>query len=183
MALSLLTNSASLDAQRNLSNTTKALSSNYAKLSSGQRINTAADDPAGLAISDRMKAQISSMSQAERNANDGISLLQTADSALNQNGGILSQMRDLAMESSNGTLGDSDRQALQTEFSQLRAEITRISNVTQFNGQNLLDGSQPSFKFQVGIGATASDTVSATMRKMTARRTVWTRLTEPRPST
>jgi len=168
MALSLLTNTASLDAQRNLTNTSKALASNYAKLSSGQRINTAADDPAGLAISDRMKTQISSMGQAQRNANDGISLLQTADSALNENAGVLSQMRDLAMESANGTLGDSDRAALQTEFTQLRGEITRIANVTQFNGQNLMDGSTTSFKFQVGIGATASDTISATMTKMTA---------------
>jgi len=168
MALSLLTNSASLDAQMNLSNTSNALSSNYAKLSSGQRINSAADDAAGLAISERMKSQISSMSQAQRNANDGISLLQTADGALNQNSSILSRMRDLAMESSNGTLGASDRAATQTEFTQLTQEINRISQVTQFNGQNLLDGSNASFSFQVGINATANDTISANMSKMTS---------------
>jgi len=169
MGLSLLTNTASLEAQRNLTSTGKALASNFAKLSSGQRINTASDDAAGLAISERMKSQISSMSQAERNANDGISLLQTADSALNQNAGVLSRMRDLAMQSANGTLGDSDRSALQTEFGQLTSELDRISNVTEFNGSKLLDGSNKSFKFQVGIGASASDTITANMSKMTAK--------------
>jgi len=149
--------------------TGKALASNFAKLSSGQRINTAGDDAAGLAISERMKSQISSMSQAERNANDGISLLQTAEGALNQNSGILTRMRDLAMESANGTLGASDRSALQTEFVQLRGEIDRIASVTEFNGQKLLDGSTASFKFQVGISATASDTITASMSKMTSK--------------
>ncbi|MDB4975059.1 MAG: fliC [Myxococcaceae bacterium] len=169
MGLSLLTNTASLEAQRNLTSTGKALASNFAKLSSGQRINTASDDAAGLAISERMKSQISSMSQAERNANDGISLLQTADSALNQNAGVLSRMRDLAMQSSNGTLGTSDRSALQTEFGQLTSELDRISNVTEFNGSKLLDGSNKSFKFQVGISSSASDTITANMSKMTAK--------------
>jgi flagellin len=167
MALSLLTNTASLEAQRNLNMTSKALASNYAKLSSGQRINSASDDAAGLAISDRMKSQISSMGQAQRNANDGISMLQTADSALNQNSSVLSRMRDLAMQSANGTLGDSDRAALQTEFGQLTAEIDRISKVTQFNSSNLLDNNNQ-IKFQVGISSTASDTITATMQKMTA---------------
>jgi len=168
MALSLLTNTASLEAQRNLSSTGKALASNFAKLSSGQRINNASDDAAGLAISERMKSQMSSMSQAERNANDGISLLQTADSALNQNAGILSRMRDLAMNSANGTLGDTDRGALQNEFGQLRGELDRISQVTEFNGSKLLDGSSPTFKFQVGIGSSTADTISASMSKMTS---------------
>ena len=169
MAISLLTNNASLEAQRNLNMTSKALASNYAKLSSGQRINTAADDAAGLAISDRMKSQISSMGQATRNANDGISLLQTADSAMNQNAGVLSRMRDLAMQSANGTLGTSDRAALQTEFGQLTDEIDRIAKVTQFNGSTLLDGTNATFKFQVGIGSTANDTISSTMQTMTAK--------------
>lgn len=167
MSISLLTNTASLEAQRNLNMTSKALASNFAKLSSGQRINSAADDAAGLAISDRMKSQISSMGQAQRNANDGISMLQTADSALNQNASVLSRMRDLAMQSANGTLGDSDRSALQTEFGQLTAEIDRISKVTQFNGSNLLDNNN-TFTFQVGISSGAQDTISATMQKMTA---------------
>jgi flagellin len=168
MALSVLTNTASLEAQRSLQMTGKALQSNFAKLSSGQRINNAGDDAAGLAISERMKSQISSMAQAERNSNDGISLLQTAEGALNQNSGMLSRMRDLAMQSANGTLGASDRSALQTEFVQVRSEIDRIANVTEFNGHKLLD-SNASFKFQVGISGTASDTITATMSKMTSK--------------
>lgn len=168
MALSILTNTASLNSQRNLSQTGKALSSNYAKLSSGMRINTAGDDAAGLAISERMKSQIRSLSQAERNANDGISLLQTAEGALNENSGILIRMRELAMQSANGTLGDSDRTALQTEFVQLRSEIDRISDVTEFNGQKLLDGSTTSVAFQVGISSSTSDTITANLTEMTS---------------
>lgn len=169
MALSVLSNQASLNAQRNLSQTGKALSSNFAKLSSGQRINTAGDDAAGLAISERMKAQMRSMSQAERNANDGISLLQTAEGALNENSGILIRMRELSMQSANGTLGASERTALQTEFVQLRSEINRISEVTEFNGQKLLNGDVDEFKFQVGISSSDSDTIAAKMVKMTSK--------------
>lgn len=171
MALSILTNTASLDAQRNLSKTGKALQSNFAKLSSGQRINTAGDDAAGLAISEKMKSQIRSMSQAERNANDGTSLLQTAEGAMNENSGILTRMRELSMQSANGTLGDDERDALNTEFGQLRDEIDRIANVTEFNGTKLLDGSNTDgFKFQVGIGATDSDTITAKMVSMTSAK-------------
>jgi flagellin len=168
MALSILTNTASLDAQRNLSKTTASLQANYAKLSSGQRINTAADDAAGLAISDRMTSQIDSMGQAERNANDGTSLLQTAEGAMSQNSGILDRMRELAMQSSNGTLSTTDRDALQTEFGKMRDELDRIANVTEFNGTKLLDGSNASFKFQVGIGNSANDTIQSDMVSMTA---------------
>jgi len=168
MALSVLTNTASLEAQRNLNQTGKALSSNFAKLSSGMRINTAADDAAGLAISERMKSQIRSLGQAERNANDGISLLQTAEGALNSDSGVLSRMRELAMQSANGTLGNSDRTALQTEFVQLRGEINRIANVTDFNGTKLLDGTAASVKFQVGISSSSSDTIKADLVKMTS---------------
>jgi flagellin len=169
MALSILTNTSSLTAQRNLSQTGRALSANFGRLSSGQRINNAGDDAAGLAISERMKSQIRSMSQAERNSNDGISLLQTAEGALNENSGILIRMRELGMQSANGTLGQGERDALQTEFSQLTSEIGRIANVTQFNGRNLLDGSTAAFTFQVGINTTAGqDTIDATMQTMTA---------------
>jgi flagellin len=169
MALSILTNTSSLNAQRNLSNTGKALSANFGRLSSGMRINTAGDDAAGLAISERMKSQVRSMSQAERNANDGISLLQTAEGALNENSGILIRMRELGMQSANGTLGQGERDALQTEFSALASEIGRIANVTQFNGRNLLDGSTATFTFQVGINTTAGqDTIDASMQRMTA---------------
>jgi len=171
MALSILTNTASLDAQRNLSKTGAALQSNYAKLSSGQRINNASDDAAGLAISERMKSQIRSMSQAERNANDGQSLLQTAEGAMNENSGILTRMRELSMQSANGTLGDDERDALNTEFTQLRDEIDRISSVTEFNGTKLLDGSNTDgFKFQVGIGNSDSDTITAKMVSMTSAK-------------
>jgi flagellin len=171
MALSILTNTASLDAQRNLSKTGKALQSNFAKLSSGQRINTAGDDAAGLAISEKMKSQIRSMSQAERNANDGQSLLQTAEGAMNENSGILTRMRELSMQSANGTLGDDERDALNTEFSQLRDEIDRISSVTEFNGTKLLDGTNTDgFKFQVGIGNSAADTITAKMVSMTSAK-------------
>jgi flagellin len=167
MALSILTNTASLNAQRNLAQTGKALSSNFARLSSGMRINTAGDDAAGLAISERMKSQIRSMSQAERNANDGISLLQTAEGAMNENSGILIRMRELAMQSANGTLGTSERNALQTEFSQLTSEIDRIANVTKFNGQDLLNNTT-GFTFQVGVGTTGNDSISANMIDMRA---------------
>ncbi|MET0286564.1 MAG: flagellin [Polyangiales bacterium] len=171
MALSILTNTASLDAQRNLSKTGKALQSNFAKLSSGQRINSAGDDAAGLAISERMKSQIRSMSQAERNANDGMSLLQTAEGAMNENSGILTRMRELAMQSANGTLGDDERDALNTEFGQLREEIDRIADVTEFNGTKLLDGSNTDgFKFQVGIGNTDADTITSKMVSMTSTK-------------
>ena len=163
MALSIKTNVESLGAQRNLNQTQKSLAANFGRLSSGLRINTAADDAAGLAISERLKSQIRSMSQAERNANDGISLLQTAEGALNENSGLLIRMRELAMQAATDTVGTAEKALLQTEFTELVNEIGRIADVTQFNGVNLLDGSTSQFNFQVGIGATASDTISATM--------------------
>jgi flagellin len=169
MAISIVTNTQSLNAQKNLAQTTKALSGNFSKLSSGMRINNAGDDAAGLAISERMKSQVRSMGQAERNSNDGISLLQTAEGAMNENSGILIRMRELGMQSANGTLGQSERDALQTEFSQLTSEINRIAQVTEFNGQSLLDGANATFTFQVGVGTTAGqDTVDATMSNMSA---------------
>jgi flagellin len=170
MALSILTNTSSLNAQRNLTQTGRALSANFGRLSSGMRINTAGDDAAGLAISERMKSQIRSMAQAERNANDGISLLQTAEGAMNENSGILIRMRELAMQSANGTLGDGEKDALQVEFGELASEIQRIADVTQFNGRNLLDGSTATFTFQVGINdsATAGNTIDAAMVDLNA---------------
>jgi flagellin len=163
MALSIKTNVESLGAQRNLNQTQKSLAANFGRLSSGLRINTAADDAAGLAISERLKSQIRSMSQAERNANDGISLLQTAEGALNENSGLLIRMRELAMQASTDTVGTAEKALLQTEFDELVNEIGRIADVTQFNGVNLLDGSTSAFNFQVGIGATTSDTITANM--------------------
>jgi flagellin len=163
MAISILTNTASLGSQKSLNRTSTALSANFAKLSSGQRINTAGDDAAGLAISEKMKSQIRSMSQAERNANDGISLLQTAEGALNENSGILTRMRELSMQSANATLGTAERASIGEEFTQLTQEIDRIAEVTQFNGQNLLNGGTADFSFQVGINSSANDTITATM--------------------
>lgn len=168
MAITVLTNTASLNAQRNLNKTSQSLQANYARLSSGMRINSAGDDAAGLAISEGLKSQIRSLGQAERNANDGVSLLQTAEGAMNENSGILIRMRELAMQASTGTLGATERGHIQTEFSELTSEIDRIANVTQFNGQALLDGSNATFDFQVGIGTTANDTISATMVDLTA---------------
>jgi flagellin len=169
MALSIINNVSSLNSQRNLSKTTNALTSNFAKLSSGMRINTAGDDAAGLAISERMKSQMRSLSQAERNANDGSSLLQTAEGALNENSGILIRMRELSMQAANGTLGSSEKSALQTEFKQLTDEIDRIANVTEFNGKKLLDGSSPDgITFQVGIGTGSNDKITAKIDTMTA---------------
>jgi flagellin len=169
MAISIISNTSSLNAQRNLSKTTNALNSNFAKLSSGMRINTAGDDAAGLAISERMKSQIRSLSQAERNANDGSSLLQTAEGALNENSGILIRMRELSMQSANGTLGTSEKDALQTEFGQLTEELDRIAQVTEFNGKKLLDGSAGEISFQVGIGTGSNDTIKTTLETMTSK--------------
>jgi len=163
MALSIKTNVESLGAQRNLNQTQRSLAANFGRLSSGLRINTAADDAAGLAISERLKSQIRSMSQAERNANDGISLLQTAEGALNENSGLLIRMRELAMQAATDTVGTAEKALLQTEFDELVGEIGRIADVTQFNGVNLLDGTTSVFNFQVGIGATAADTIAANM--------------------
>ena len=163
MAISILTNTSSLGSQKSLNRTATALSANFAKLSSGQRINTAGDDAAGLAISEKMKSQIRSMSQAERNANDGVSLLQTAEGALNENSGILTRMRELSMQSANSTLGTAERASIGEEFTQLTEEINRIAEVTQFNGQMLLNGTNTDFSFQVGIEATANDAIKATM--------------------
>ncbi|MET0339369.1 MAG: flagellin [Polyangiales bacterium] len=161
--MSILTNTSSLGAQKNLQKTQASLSANFSKLSSGQRINTAADDAAGLAISEKMKSNMRSMSQAERNANDGISLLQTAEGALNENTGIMTRMRELAMQSANGTLGADERGMLNNEFAELSKEIDRIANTTEFNGTNLM-AADTSFNFQVGIKKSADDTIKIDLK-------------------
>ena len=137
MSISINTNVMSLSAQRSLGATQAKLGGNLSRLSSGQRINTAADDAAGLAISERFKAQIRSMGQAERNANDGISLAQTAEGAMNEISGVMVRMRELAVQSANGTLGATERGYLDDEAQALVAEIDRISTVTEFNGIKL----------------------------------------------
>jgi len=150
MAAIINTNINSLNAQRNLSNTQNALSTAMQRLSSGLRINSAKDDAAGLAIADRFTSQIRGMTQAARNANDGISLAQTAEGALGSAGAILQRIRELAVQSANATNSASDRAALNSEVTQLTSELDRIAKTTAFNGQNLLDGSFTSSQFQVG---------------------------------
>jgi flagellin len=153
MAAVINTNISSLNSQRNLSTSQSALSTSLQRLSSGLRINSAKDDAAGLAISDRMTSQIRGMTQATRNANDGVSLAQTAEGALSSSGDILQRIRELAVQSSNSTNSSSDRQALQTEVTQLNSELNRIATTTSFNGQTLLDGTMGTANFQVGADA------------------------------
>jgi flagellin len=158
MSLVINTNVSSLDAQRQLTGSGNALSTSLQRLSSGLRINSAKDDAAGLAIAQRFTAQINGLDQAARNANDGISLAQTAEGGLSTSGDILQRMRQLAVQSANGTNSSSDRASLQLEVSQLQQELNRIAGTTQFNGMNVLDGSMSATQFQVG--ANANQTIS-----------------------
>ncbi|MCB2214737.1 flagellin [Desulfofustis glycolicus] len=150
MGLVINTNVASLNAQRNLGKSQSALSTSMQRLSSGMRINSAKDDAAGLAISDRMTSQIRGLNQAVRNANDGISLAQTAEGAMQEATNILQRMRELAVQSANDSNTASDRASLQKEVSQLQNELNRIAETSEFNNQKLLDGSFTSALFQVG---------------------------------
>jgi flagellin len=147
------TNIASLNAQRNLTGSANSLQTSLQRLSSGLRINSAKDDAAGLAIASRMSAQISGINQAVRNANDAISLSQTAEGALGESSNILNRIRDLAVQSANDTNSGTDRVALQQEVGQLQQELNRVANETEFNGKKLLDGSFSSELFQVGANA------------------------------
>ncbi len=166
MALDIQTNLSSLQAQINIAKNTSALQASFQKLSSGYRVNSAADDAAGLAISESMKAQIRSYTVAQRNAADGTSMAQTAEGALGQIHDILGRMRELAMQSTNGTLTDTDRaNDITPEFQQLQTEIGRIQDSTKFNGVSLIStGTATSVDFQVGLGGVygtaGSDTVS-----------------------
>jgi len=160
MAQVINTNIASLNAQRNLNTSQSSLNTSLQRLSTGLRINSAKDDAAGLAISQRMTAQINGLNQASRNANDGISLAQTAEGALSSSGSILQRVRELSVQSANATNSASDRKAIQSEVGQLLSELDRISTSTEFNGQKLLDGSFGSSTFQVG--ANANQTITAT---------------------
>jgi flagellin len=169
MALRINTNIASLTAQRALASVTERLSGNYRRLATGLRISTAADDAAGLAISERLRAQVRSLNQAKRNAADGISLVQTGEGALNEVSGILLRLRELAVQSANGTVSDTDRATLDEEFQSLVAEVDRIGRSTEFNGIKLLDGSSSNVTFQVGSGTTVGvDTLSANLSAVLA---------------
>ena len=151
MGFRINTNVASLAAQRSLGVTTRETESNLAKLSSGSRINKASDDAAGLAISEKMKANIRSMKQADRNANDGISMVQTAEGGLNEVSSILTRMRELAIQTASDTVGDVERNMTNMEYQNLKQELDRISQVTEFNGQKLLDGNGKKYDFQIGV--------------------------------
>lgn len=166
MAMSIVTNVQSLNAQKNLSKTGKALQSTLSQLSSGLRINRAGDDAAGLAISENLKAQTRSLGQAERNANDGISLLQTAEGGMAEVGDMLGRMRELAMQSSTGTISDDERVFIQQEFTALVEEVDRIANTAEFNGTSLLDGSATGVEFQVGMRNDANDRISVDIADM-----------------
>jgi len=151
MGFRINTNIASIAAQRNLGVNNRESESVLSKLSSGTRITKAADDAAGLAISEKMKANIRSMKQADRNANDGISMIQTAEGGLNEASSILTRMRELAVQTASDTVGDSERSMTNMEYQNLKQELDRISQVTEFNGQKLLDGNGKKYDFQIGV--------------------------------
>nr|WP_314570455.1 flagellin [uncultured Pseudomonas sp.] len=168
MALSVNTNTASLTVQKNLNKASDALSTSMTRLSSGLKINSAKDDAAGLQISNRLTSQINGLSVAVKNANDGISIAQTAEGAMQESTNILQRMRELALQSANGSNSSEDRSSLQSEYSQLTSELTRISTTTTFGGRNLLDGSFGSTAFQ--IGANANETINVTLGDISASK-------------
>lgn len=167
MALVINTNIGSLNAQRNLATSQGALNKSMQRLSSGLRINSAKDDAAGLAISDRMTSQIRGLNQAARNANDGISLAQTAEGALQETTNMLQRMRELAVQASNDTNTSADRKSLNAEFANLLEEINRIATSTSFNGQTLLSGAFVSSPAVFQIGANAGQVISVTIEAAT----------------
>ena len=160
------TNLASLTAQRNTSASQMSLSNSMQRLSSGLRINSAKDDAAGLAISERMNAQVRGMNVAMRNANDGISMAQTAEGALSKVGDALQRMRELAVQARNGTNSNSDKDSLAKEFGELQKEISRVLGGTAFNGKKILGGDGTTFTFQIGANTTVDDTVSVEFENM-----------------
>ncbi|HBC24313.1 MAG TPA: flagellin [Pseudomonas sp.] len=164
MALTVNTNVASLNTQRNLSNSANALQTTMQRLSTGSRINSAKDDAAGLQISNRLASQVSGLNVAVKNSNDGISMAQTAEGALQQSTNILQRMRDLSLQAANGSNSDTERTALNDEVTQLKKELDRISNTTTFGGRQLLDGTFGTASFQVG--AAANEIISVGIDKM-----------------
>lgn len=163
MAMSIRTNVSSLNAQRNLYQNQQGLDSSLSKLSSGFRITKAGDDAAGLGISVNLESQIRSFNQAVRNANDGVSLIQTAEAALNEQSNMLSRLRELAMQSASDGIGDTERGYIQAEVVEQVAELERVAQATEYNGRKLLDGSATTLDFQVGIrNVAANDRISVT---------------------
>jgi flagellin len=169
MPITLLANVTSLTAQRQLRESQTSLETSLQRLSSGLRINRAADDAAGLGISENLKADIRSLAQAQRNANDGISMTQVAEGAMNEMQGIVGRMRELAVQAANGTLGQTERDYIQTEFDELKSEIGRLAEVTEFNGTKLLNGeASGGLGIQIGIHATSSDRLTMSIGRLTA---------------
>jgi len=161
------TNVGSLNAQRNLNMSQSSLATSMQRLSSGLRINSAKDDAAGLAISERMSAQVRGMNVAIRNANDGISMSQTAEGALSKVGDALQRMRELAIQSRNATNSSSDKDSLNKEFGELQKEINRVLGGTAFNGKHILGADATNMTFQIGANTTSDDTVTMSMTNMT----------------
>ena len=151
MGMRVSTNVAALNAQRNLVGSQRVMNKSMAQLSSGNRINISADDAAGLAISENLKAQIRSSAQAQRNANDGISMVQTAEGGLNEISNIITRLRELGIQAASDTVGETERGFLDKEVQLLKSEIQRIASVTTWGTTKLLDGSSPDFDYQVGI--------------------------------
>src|SRR5690554_6877196 len=166
MALTVNSNIASLNAQRNLGTSTSNLSTSLERLASGSKINSAKDDAAGLQISNRLTSQINGLNVAVKNANDGISIAQTAEGAMQESTNIMQRMRDLALQAANGSNSDKERAALQQEFSALSGELTRIAETTAFGGRKLLDGNFGNTTFQ--IGSNANETVSFGLNSVSA---------------
>ncbi len=166
MAIYINSNPVSLEAQRHLGAAQSSLAANLTHLSTGKRINSAADDAAGLGISVKMQANIRGYAQADRNANDGVSMIQVAEGAMNQQAGILTRLRELAVQSANGTLQSSDRTFIDDEAKQLTDELDRISNVTDFNGAKMLGANAGTVSMQVDLHATAgTDTIDVNFAK------------------
>ena len=162
MAMSIRTNISSLNAQRNLYSTQNQMDSSLSRLSSGFRITKAGDDAAGLGISTKLESQIRSYSQAVRNANDGLSVIQSTESALNESANVLTRLRELAMQSASDGVGNSERTYIDRESTALVAELERIAQVTEYNGTKLLNGAAATLDFQVGVYATSNDAISFT---------------------
>ncbi|MFN8792644.1 MAG: flagellin [Bdellovibrionales bacterium] len=151
MGMRVTTNIAAINAQRNLVGSQRVMNKSMAQLASGSRINIAADDAAGLAISESLKAQVRSAAQAQRNANDGISMVQTAEGGLSEISNIVTRLRELGIQAASDTVGDRERSFLDKEVQQLKEEIQRIASVTTWGTTKLLDGSSPDFDFQIGV--------------------------------
>ena len=159
MGMRITTNVAAINAQRNLMSSQRNIQNSMSQLSSGSRINRSADDAAGLAISENMKAQIRSSVQARRNANDGISMVQVAEGGLNEVSNIVTRLRELGIQASSDTVGEKERGFIDTEVQQLKSEMERIANTTSWNTTKLLDGSTPVFDFQVGLYSSENDRI------------------------